>query len=152
MSTRNSRADGDTPNTAAALAPLNFMADLPRRQLALMNRSFSVLYRSSEALRKVQQQAAHRATARHEQAAERLRGQCDFAELMSIQTELLRSGLEEAAQYWQQLASAVLKVQVEMAGTTSEVLDSGSEPTLEALQQAFEASLNGAGNAAPTAH
>jgi hypothetical protein len=143
MSSRNSRATaGDDPQ-AAAWTPFNILADLPRRQLELMTRSATAVYRGSEALRKIQQQSAHRASVHHEEAAEKLRGQHDFGEVMAIQADLLRFNLQEAADYWQQLASAALKTQVDLVGSAGQALDTGSEPSLESLQQAFAASLDG---------
>lgn len=148
MSSRNTRSADDSQ--AAAWTPLNILADLPRKQLELMTRSATVVYRGSEALRKVQQQAAHRASAHHEEAAQKLRGPCDLSDVWAIQADLLRFNIQEAAHYWQQLASTALKVQVDLVGSAGETLDTGTEPSLEALQQAFAASLEGSPNAAAT--
>lgn len=151
MSTRNSRSNATDETSNAVLAPLNLMADLPRRQLALATQSASAVFRASEAMRKMQQQAAHRAMVQHEEAAERLRGACDFNELMTIQAELLRFNMQEAAQYWQQLTTAALKVQADMVSSAGQVMDaSGAEPTLDSLQRAFAASLDGQAAATPT--
>jgi hypothetical protein len=153
MTAKTSRTAATEDAANATLAPLNFLADLPRQQLALMTQSATALLRASESMRKVQQQAAHRASAQHEQAAERLRAPCDFNELMTIQSELLRFNLQEAVQYWQQIASAALKIPVELAGSASQILETaGSDPTLDSLQKAFEASLNGAATGMGTAH
>lgn len=152
MTAKTSRTSTTEETTSDTLAPLNFLADLPRQQMALVTKSATAWLRASESVRKVQQQAAHRASAQHEQAAERLRVPCDFTELMTIQSELLRFHMQEAAQYWQQITSAALKIPVEIAGSASQVLASNSEPTLESLQKAFEASLNGAANGATAPH
>ena len=144
---RNPNTDGVA---GAVLAPLNFLADLPRQQMALMTQSAATLLRASEAVRKVQQQAAHRASAQHLEAAERLRAPCEFNELLAIQGELLRFNLQEATQYWQQIAGAALKAQLDLAGTAGEALGAGSEPTLDALQKAFAASLDGGASTAAT--
>jgi hypothetical protein len=153
MTAKTARTSSTEETTVSAtLAPLNLLADLPRQQMALITQSTSALLRASESMRKVQQQAAHRAFTQHEQASERLRAPCDFNELMTIQSELLRFNMQEAAQYWQQIASAALRIPVELAGSASQVMASGSEPTLESLQKAFEASLNGAANGATAPH
>lgn len=151
MPAKNSRANTSDEAGNALLAPFSAMADLPRRQMALMTQSASAVLRGSEELRKIQQQSAHRALAQHQDAAQRLRGQVDFNELLTIQAELLRFNLQEAAQYWQQLTSTALKVQAEMVSSATEALDEGDEPTLDSLQRAFEASLDGSTGAA-TAH
>lgn len=139
-----------SPETGnAMLAPMNYLADLPRKQLALMTQSASALFRGSEAMRKIQQQTAHRAAAHQDEVRERLRSPCDLAELLSIQGELMRFNLQEAAQYWQQLTDAALKVQADLVSRVAE--DAQGEPTLDSLQRAFQASLS-AGAGATAAH
>ena len=144
MSAKNSRASTPGDATAVPTAALNLFTDLPRRQLALMSQSASAMYRGSEAVRRIQQQAAQRASERQEAAAERLREPCDINEVMAIQTELLRFNLEAAADYWQQLTKTLFKVQAEVVGSVGQVLESGDEATLDGLQRAFAATLNGA--------
>lgn len=148
MSSRNARSADDAQ--AAAWSPLNILADLPRKQLELMARSATVAYRGSETLRKVQQQAAHRASVHHEEVAQKLRAPCDLSDVWAIQADLLRFNMQEAAHYWQQMASTALKIQVDLVGSAGEALDTGTEPSLEALQQAFAASLDGSPNASAT--
>lgn len=153
MTSRNSRTTSAGDTHAGAWTPLNILADLPRRQLDLLARSATAVFRGSEAMRKVQQQAAHRAALHHEEAVEKLHGPCELSEVWAIQMDLLRFNMQEAAQYWQQLASTAMKVQVEIVGSAGEALDTGAEPSLEALQQAFAASLDAGGDAkAPTTH
>jgi len=153
MTAKTSRNSGSETTASASLAPLGLLTDLPRQQLALMAQSASALMRASESVRKVQQQAAQRATVQHQEVAERLRQPCDFNELMAIQSELLRFNFQEAAQYWQQIATAAMKAQADLVGTAGQVLEAGGgEPTLDSLQKAFEASLNGSGVAASAGH
>lgn len=142
MSSRSSRSTAAGDASDAATNAMNLFTDLPRRQMALMSQSASALYRGTEALRKIQQQAAQRASERQEAAAERLREPCDMNEVVAIQTDLLRFNLEAAADYWQQLAKTLFKVQAEMVGSVGHVLEP-DEPTLDHLQRAFEATLNG---------
>ena len=149
MSARSLSSSSADDGTAGANSAANMLADLPRRQLAMLSQSASVLYRGSEAVRQLQQQAAQRASEHHQEAAEKLRDSRDLNEMMAIQTELLRFNLQESAQYWQQLATTMLKVQAEMISGAGQVLDSGAEPTLDALQRSFEATLNDAATAAP---
>jgi hypothetical protein len=150
---RTPRTSGQEDAASAGLGALNFLADLPRQQLALMTQSASALFRASESMRKVQQQAAHRASLQHQEAADKLRAGCDFNEMMAIQTELLRFNMEEAAQYWRQIAGAALRIPVELVGSAGQALDAAApEPTLDSLQKAFEASLKSAPNGATAAH
>jgi hypothetical protein len=152
MTAKTSRSTASETTASASMAPLGLLADLPRQQMALMTQSASALLRASESVRKVQQQAAHRASAQHQEIAERLRAPCDFNELMSIQGELLRFNIQEATQYWQQIVTATLKAQADLVGTAGQALDPGGEPTLDSLQRVFEASLNGAAATGSAAH
>jgi hypothetical protein len=152
MTSRNSRSTSADDAQAAAWMPMNVLTDLPRRQLELMARCATAVFRGSEAMQKVQQQAAHRASLHHEEAAQKLHGPSDLGEVWAVQLDLLRFNMQEAAQYWQQLASTALKVQVEMVGSAGEALDTGAEPSLEALQRAFAASLDGGAAKAATTH
>jgi hypothetical protein len=153
MTARNSRTVSQEEAGTAVLTPLNPFADLPRRHMGLMAQSASAVLRGAEAVRKVQQQTAHRASAQHEQLAQRLLGPCDANELLGIQAELVRFTLQETAQYWQQLATAALKIQFDLAASAGgAVLDGGAEPTLDSLQKAFAASLNGTATTTAAAH
>ena len=148
--TRSNHTSPETGNAMTApMTPMNYLADLPRKQLALMTQSASALFRGSEAMRKIQQQAAHRAALHQDEVTERLHAPCDFSELLAIQGELLRFNLQEAAQYWQQLTDAALKVQADVVSRVAE--DAQAEPTLDSLQRAFQASLS-AGTGSTAAH
>jgi hypothetical protein len=152
MSTRSPRAAGARQSDQSPFGAFSLFTDLPRRQLALMTHSATALFRGSEDMRRIQQQAAHRATEHHEEVSERLRDQCDLNDLLAIQADLVRFDLQESIRYWQQLANAALKLQADLVSSTGEaVLEGASEPSLDSLQRAFEATLNGAG-AAATAH
>jgi hypothetical protein len=153
MSTRNSRGSSDAASSSdSAAASMNMMADLQRRQFAMLSRSASALYRASEAVRQLQLNSAQRASQQNQEAAERLRDSRDLSEMMAIQNELLRFNLQESANYWQQLTTAVLRIQSEMISGAGEVLDPGAEPTLDALQRAFAATLNVGASAGTTTH
>jgi hypothetical protein len=152
MTAKTSRSSSSTETADPSLTPLGLFADLPRQQMALITQSASALLRASESVRKVQQQTAHRASAQHQEIAERLRAPCDFNELVSIQGELLRFNIQEATQYWQQIVTATLKAQADLVGTAGQALDPGGEPTLDSLQRVFEASLNGAAATGTAAH
>jgi hypothetical protein len=126
------------------LAPWNFLSELGRQQLALATESASALYRSNESLRKIQQEAAHEASVRHAEAAHKLFSPCEPAELLSLQSELLRTDMQCVSQYWQQLATATMQAQREMMSNMSHLLDSeasgsGIKSALEAFQAAIPA-------------
>jgi len=108
----------------------NLLADLGRQQLALATESACAMFRGSEAMRKIQQQAAQQASEHHQAVAQKLRGPCEPTDLLAIQSDLLRFNLQGAALYWQQLGVATLKTQVEMMSCASQMraTESASEP------------------------
>ena len=140
---------------AADFAPWNLLANLGRLQFALAADSASAMFRGAEAIRKVQQQAAHQAAAHHESAAQRLRNPRERGELLAIESDLLRFDMQEAAHYWQQISMAAWKTQLEMMGCASHLLAGGAgdsfKPAIEAWQNSLAGSLNGVTNRA-TAH
>lgn len=155
MSTKASRQASPHEAGSAGSAPWNLLADLGRQQFALATENASALFRGSEAVRKIQQEAAHEALLRHEAVAQKLRAGCEPGDLLALQSDLLRFDLQGATQYWQQLAAAAFQTQVEMMGCASRVLGtesgSGFKPALEAWQSVFAGSHNGSASH-PTSH
>lgn len=123
------------------LAAWNFLSEVGRQQLAMVTQSASALYRGNETLRKIQQETAHEASVRHAQAARKLLTPCQPADLMTIQSELLRTDMHSASQYWGQLAAATLKTQREMITSMGHLLDSESDTSMKSALQVFEAAL-----------
>lgn len=120
---------------------LNFLTELSRQQLAVATESSSALYRGSEAMRKVQQETAHEASVRHAEAAHKLCSPCQPAELLSIQTELLRANMQSATHYWQQLVVAALQMHREMMLSTSHLLGNESGAGMKSALDAFQAAI-----------
>lgn len=148
MTAKASRANTARQMTETSYNPFNIFADLPRRQLALMAQSASALFRGSQELRRIQQEAAERASEHYEEAVDRLRDG-DYTEVMSVQAEMVRFNIQEAMQYWQECSTASLKMQAEMVSSAREVvIEGGGEPTLDSLQRVFAATLNGSATAA----
>ncbi len=129
------------------LTPWNFLADLSRQQLSFATESASALFRSSEAIRKVQQQAAHQAAEHYADAAQKLRAASQPADLLAVQSDLLRFDLQESSQYWQQFITAALQAQTEMMSTASHMFNSeaggGVKSALEAMQAAIPPMASG---------
>jgi hypothetical protein len=138
MSAKTSRAVAAREASRQEPVSRNFLTDLSRQQLSVAADASCAMLRGFEAMRKIQQQAAHNASARHKAVAQRLHGTCQPADLMAIQAGLLREDLESASQYWQQLAATVLEMQTEMMGCTSHLVD--SETALETVSalEAFD--------------
>ncbi|WP_421955297.1 phasin family protein [Polaromonas sp.] len=154
MSTKTSHAAPSTEAMTARSAPWNLLADLGRQQLILATESACAVFRGSEAMRKIQQQAAHHASVHHEAVAQKLRSQSEPSDWLAIQSELMRFDLQGATQYWQQLAAAMIKTQVDMATCGTHLLhtapENGLKPALEAWQAILHNSLNGTANQANT--
>lgn len=118
-------ANPSRANRGSAKAPaFNTAADFGRQQAVVATESASALFRGFEAMRKIQEEAAHEASQRHAEAAQKLRGNCHPADLMAIQSELLRFDFDAAGRYWQQLAAAALEMQTEIMECTSHLIDS----------------------------
>ena len=107
-----------------ALAPLNYLADLSRQQLAVAAQASCAMFRGIEVMRKVQQEAAHQASVRHESAAHKLHGSIKPVDLLEVQSILLQGDLQSATQYWQQLTAAAMEMQTEMMGCATHMVDS----------------------------
>lgn len=145
---RASAAGAPSPSTA-----LDAWSELPRRQLALLSQSAAAVYRGSQAVRQVQQEAAQRALAHQQEITQRLLEPLNPADLLQLQSDLLRFQIQEGVQYWQQLALAAMKTQQDMVSGVAEVMDAGAEPSLDVLQRVFEASLDQTtASVASTAH
>jgi hypothetical protein len=115
--TRSANATRSTSSTttapAAGFDALGAVTDLPRRQMALAS------YSATAWLRGVQ-------------------------ELQRVQVESSQRAFHEAVRYWQELANAALKLQADVVSSAGEAVAQGaSEPTFDAFQRAFDATLGG---------
>jgi len=128
---KNLKAAPANDMLANAAAPWNFFADFSRQQMSVAADASCAMFRGFEAIRKVQQQAAHTAAQRHGAVAQRLHAGCAPADLVAIQSELLAGDFKGAAQYWQDLAATAMEMQTEIMGCTSHLVD--SEAAIEAV-------------------
>jgi len=134
--------------------PIGMMSDASRQQMAVAAESACAMFRGFEAMRRIQEEAAHDALARHEAAAEKLKRPCLPADLLAIETDLIRFDLETATRYWQQLGAAAMEMQAEMLGCCTHLVDSerllGAASALKALP-AMASPFNGLfhGNSRP---
>jgi len=150
MSTTTSSRAATKP-AATATTDRTGTADFARQQLATGVEAAAVLYRAAEAVQQINLQLVQRATLRQQQLAEQLRATSSAAEVMALQASLLSAGLQEATQYWQELAGAAMTLQGDMlrsgqgaapAATGIPVNPIG--PAWQAWQTMFTAPLNGA--------
>lgn len=137
-----------TPPTAG-LPPLNLVSELVRRQFAVASESTGIALRGSEAVREIQQLAAHRASARHQEAARGLRAAREPAQVLALQADLLRSDLQEVTRYWQQLAAATLNTQVELMSCATRALPGQGEAALAPMIESWQTALLSPGAQVP---
>jgi hypothetical protein len=109
------------------LAPMSLASDFARQQISLIAETSCALLGSTDAVSRIQQQAVHEASTRHEAAAEMLRADIEPTDVLTIQTELLREDMQQAAQYWTQLASIAMKSQMDMMSRMAGLLGSGTQ-------------------------
>jgi hypothetical protein len=137
--------------------------EITRQQLAAVADGASALLRASEVISQVQQQAVQRAALTQQQTAEKLRSMNHPGELLIIQSGLMMTGMQEAAQYLQELTAASMRLQAEMLGrvgqqqgATSNVTGAAMSPVMSPMMQAwqsmFTAPLNSVTTSATTTH
>jgi hypothetical protein len=120
----------------------NMLLDLGRQQLAVTTENTSAVFRGGEAMRKIQQDAAHQASVHHAEAAQKLRAcSCQPADLLAIQSELLRIDMQGAGQYWQQLASVALQTQIDMMTSVSRLFDDEAGGGVKSALGVFQAAI-----------
>lgn len=137
------------PSNGAA-APQDMLADAGRQQMAVAADAAAVLFRGSEEIRGIQQQAANHARERHELAARKLHGNCSPADVLSVQAELVTFDMQGAAAYWQQVASVLMRTQVDMLACTTHLMDGQAGNGFKPALDAWQATLDNAAGAANT--
>lgn len=142
MTAKNQRTVAAREAAVAAPATFELLTELGRQQLAIAAEGACALFRGSENMRRIQQQAAHQACSHYEAAAQKLRDTPDAAGLMAIPSELLRFDLQEASQYWQQLAETALKTQIDLMGTAGQMLSTGASSGLKPALQAWQTAVS----------
>lgn len=130
------------PVAVAGQSPVSgfdFLADFGREQLAMMMDASAAMFRGFETMRGIQQQAAQQASARHESAANRMRGICAPNDLMTIPFGLLQEDLQSATHYWQELAAAALETQTEIMGCAGHLMNTDAALETASAVEALEA-------------
>ena len=128
MKTKNS-----APAPASPTLPWNTLGGAGQQQVAAATECATEMFRGFEAMRKVQEQAAHAAAQRHAKVTERLQRRCGPEEILALQTELLQFDVEGATRYWQQLGAAAMEMQTRVLACLNHLVES------EALLQAASA-------------
>ena len=126
MATKRHTSPSAAPVAATPEAAWNAASDLPRQQLSLATESACAMFRGFEAMRKIQEKAAHQALQHYSRAAEKLKEASEPAQLMQIQADLMRFDLESATQYWQQLGAVAADMQREWMACYTHLADNGA--------------------------
>lgn len=146
MSNRNAQTSASPEAAPPDPVVPNILADAGRQQMAFAAGTAAILFRGSEEIRYIQQQAAQQATERHETVARKLRDNCTPAELMAMQADLLNFDLQGASKYWQAIAAAMLKTEVELMACATHIADSHPGEALKPALEAWKATLTNAVN------
>lgn len=108
---------------AAQAAPWTFFADLGRQQLVAGMQGACALFSGFDAMRQVQQQAAHASARQYGAALQKLQGSPTPQEMLDIQAELVRFDIDAATRYWQALSSAAMEMQAQIANCAMQCAD-----------------------------
>jgi hypothetical protein len=111
---------------------------------------------AAQSLQALQQQAIGRVVQRQLQAMTKLSSVKSPMDLLAIQVDLMTFGMQEAVQFWSQMADVTQSRGGALAGEAgSSAADSaaaaspfGANPMMQAWQSMLNSSLNGAGSAA----
>lgn len=150
MATRHTRSqheDGAHPQDTQAL-----MSEQARQQLVMASEVSCVMCRAAEAIQQIQQHATQRAALRYQQVAEQIRSANTPAEVLAIQSTLMTSGLQEVAQYMQDMTTATLRIQSTLMDVRrSQESAAMAGQTASAAFNAWQQAMTG-GNGSPSAH
>ena len=147
MSKRTSNED---PNRSADTQAM--MSEQARQQLVMASEVSCVMCRAAEAIQQIQQHATQRAALRYQQVAEQIRSANTPAEVLAIQSTLMTSGLQEVAQYMQDMTTATLRIQSTLMDVRRN--QEGAAMAGQTASAAFNAWQNAmtGGNSPPSAH
>ncbi|NCT97858.1 MAG: phasin family protein [Comamonadaceae bacterium] len=143
MATKRHTSPSAAPVAATPEAAWNAASDLPRQQLSLATESACAMFRGFEAMRKIQEKAAHQALQHYSRAAEKLKEASEPAQLMQIQADLMRFDLESATQYWQQLGAVAADMQREWMACYTHLADNGALARVGSAVDGFSGLANG---------
>jgi hypothetical protein len=99
------------------------MLDAPRQQSMVATHAASALIGGLDAMCKTQEKIAHDALDQCGAAAHKLERHCGPLDVLAVQMELARVGVEAGTAYWQQMADAALQTQARMAACGCELVD-----------------------------
>jgi len=101
----------------------NAALELPRQQLTFATESACAMFHGFEAMRRIQQKAAHEALVQYSNAAKRLKEAKEPAQLLEIQADLMRFDFDGATQYWRQIGAVVVDMQQDLVTRLGHVVE-----------------------------
>lgn len=146
-----------TKSSAATRRPSdsehNALQAQTQQQWADVTEKAATLFREMEAVQQVHQHAVQRAALKLQQAAEQLRSSTSPTELLSIQSTLMMGGMQEMAQYLQEIGVTMLRMQVALVPKlpTGRTLEAGAESATDAVSASPVNSASTAADAASAA-
>lgn len=93
------------------------MSEQAKHQLVMASEVSSVMCRAAEALQQIQQHMTQRAALRYQQVAAQIRSAQTPTDMLAIQSALMHQGLQEVAQYMQDMTTATLRIQTILLDT-----------------------------------
>lgn len=147
MSKRTTSDDSNRNSDSQTL-----MSEQARQQLVMASEVSCVMCRAAEALQQIQQHATQRAALRYQQVADQIRNASTPAEVMAIQSTVMTSGMQEVAQYMQDMTTATLRIQSTlMEARRGQDGAAMAGQTASAAFNAWQSAMMG-GNNSPSAH
>lgn len=119
-----------SPTDASTALAWNALGGTGQQQALAATKCATEMFRGFEAMRKVQEQAAHAAAQRHAAVTEKLKNRFGPSDLLAVQAELMQFDFDAATRYWQQLGAAAMEMQTRMLGCVNHLV--GSDALLEA--------------------
>lgn len=107
------------------------MLDAPRQQSMVATHAASALWGGLDGMRRTQEKIVHDALKQCGSAAHKLEHHCGPLDVLSVQMDLARVGVEASTAYWQQMADAAMQTQARLAACGCELVD--ADKMLEGL-------------------
>jgi hypothetical protein len=147
MATKSSAATRRQPESEQNMMQMQMPA---HEQLADLTEKTATLFQEVEAVQQVQQHSAQRAALKLQQAAEQMRHATSPTEWVSIQSTLMMGGMQEMAQYLQEISVTLMRMQVALIPRmpTGRATESAAASAVESTSSS---ALNGASTAADAA-
>lgn len=123
MARQNTRSRPAAGGPSAPWFSPGMTNDLGGQQFAIAAEGAAVLLHGMEEMHRIQHLAAEQATRRHAAAAARMRATPAAADLLAVQSELLRADFEEATRCWEQLVDEALEIHSELLACATRLVN-----------------------------